>query len=161
MHRLGMLVLLLMNVACGDNRDNTNDQPTSDARIRDASPRDAKISTDAPDAFVPADAAPILDAAPAVSCTPLPCPAPDEECCVTSSTSQMCVAAGTCTGNAWACDGPEDCNGQVCCYKSGNTYGTECRHQCPSPVCQSENDCPQGQRCCYGDLGYCTPSNCP
>jgi hypothetical protein len=73
-------------------------------------------------------------------------------CCTTGGWA--CVAAGSCSGYAMACDGPEDCSGTTpdCC---GNLLtGVTCvaAGTCPESLtggvmCHSSLDCPPGRSC--------------
>ncbi len=79
-----------------------------------------------------------------------------EECCVEGG-GATCVAATTCGGVAFVCDGPEDCGAnEVCCYGnegngSAGTGGSECRqtNQCQINACHVDTDCSgQTAKCC-------------
>jgi hypothetical protein len=68
---------------------------------------------------------------------------PGEVCCVTNFNAAACSAA--CSGNqlTWACDGPEDCPGGVCCAPSEEDGDIACDDSCidDETVCKSGNDC--------------------
>jgi hypothetical protein len=99
------------------------------------------------------------------------CTAP-QVCCATVTGGQVqsvvCAAStAACPSgtSAYACTGPADCPGQVCCETGGGT-GTSCASSCPpmTQVCQAPADCPGTAQSCpmngaRGDIGYgiCTP----
>lgn len=70
-----------------------------------------------------------------------------QECCLTGGGGGTCVAQGTCSGAAFACDGPEDCGAnEVCCYGNqggGGMGGSECKPtaQCQINACHLDADC--------------------
>ena len=101
--------------------------------------------------------------------------APGEICCVTkqkSPTEQGCSARAACEGIAAACDGPEDCPGELCCGDfdvSGDRYlsvacGTACDGSDPLPiVCHTpDGACPSPLHCVQSNympegFGRCVP----
>jgi hypothetical protein len=68
---------------------------------------------------------------------------PGEVCCVTNYNSAAC--SSVCNGNqlSWACDGPEDCAGGVCCAPAEEDGNTACDDSCIDDeiVCKSTDDC--------------------
>jgi hypothetical protein len=76
-------------------------------------------------------------------------------CCATWQGSS-CTAPDACSGSTQACDGPEDCPGQLCCEYAGSW--TSCQDSClgGDTVCTSGDDC-GGDECCGHSGG---PSTC-
>src|SRR2546423_8840924 len=109
MHRLLLIVLL---AACSGEKGKAIDAA--------ATPIDAIDAASLP----PGDAQKPIDAAAgAVACGTDSCSSP-EVCCVAGGpVAPMCTSA--CHTQAFACDGPEDCPGQVCCEVMGG--GSECK----------------------------------
>ena len=105
-----------------------------------------------------------------VPCAAGPCTTPTDVCCGqltdAGSVSVMCEAAAMCPMNAplnVACDGPEDCNGNmVCCGRGG--FGGGLRSSCTTagnctggmagrPLCHNHTQCPTaGDSCCQLSL---------
>jgi hypothetical protein len=90
------------------------------------------------------------------------CATPDVCCVGAGPAASVCRAA---CPQGFACDGPEDCPGQVCCEVMGG--GSECKAaaQCAQPkICHTTADCGTGGgKCC--DLGqtqykFCTNQPC-
>lgn len=165
------LVLVLCAVlgaaACGDNLRATNadddnsaidadegsdDGDVGDADLGDGAPGDGPV-VDAStfDSSLPGDGM-LPDGIPSDASTGITCGMTTcnigQICCVTLG-GAACQAAGTCTGQSIACDGPEDCTtaGQVCCASLG---GVACsaEAQCVAEVCHVNTDCDQGDECC-------------
>lgn len=118
--------------ACGGD---SSALPPADARVYDAS--------------IPADGALGID------CRGANC-APGDICCssleIPPNPSYYCLPqADYCAGHVFSCDGPEDCDGGVCCSDVDAT-------QCVATVA----DCGPGNIACHlnGDcpFGVCTPT---
>lgn len=80
------------------------------------------------------------------TCGAVQCQNGVEECCLTATAT--CRRAGTCTTAAFACDGPEDCNGGSCCYPTvgGSVCGAS--PNCET-ACHSDLNCgPDAPSCC-------------
>jgi hypothetical protein len=163
MLKRGLLVCFFaVSVACGDNGGD------DDSTAIDAAEIDTAVSEiDAPDPT--GDGATTdtpgsqSDAAVGTLCGQMTCTTA-QECCVQGQ-GRTCVAAGSCQGVNFDCDGPEDCDsGEVCCYGGGGNGGTSCTTaaSCPAPTCSTATDCPtQGQMCCtIGQLQVCAMT-CP
>lgn len=124
------------------------------------------------DAGPPADAGPIPDAADArlgVECGDDPCE-PGETCCsevlVPPNRSLYCTPQpGQCGGAAFTCDGPEDCDGGLCCSDGEGLVTCSTEPSCPDVrACHVDDDCPAAQRCCdtpAGVIRACTGGACP
>ncbi len=69
---------------------------------------------------------------------------PGQVCCV-SSMSLQGSCADDCSGGEYtfACDGPEDCPGAICCATNVGFGDVECRENCSddNTVCKSNADC--------------------
>jgi hypothetical protein len=122
--------------------------------------RPAAASTRAPTHRRPADARLDGRGAGEVACgtvqDPLACPLPDQACCDVATGADHCFAspADTCVGGeAFHCDGPEDCAGAArCCYKQGS--GASCT---AGPDCAPGGS--GGQVMCHvGDNAPCAPN---
>lgn len=108
------------------------------------------------DAPLPADAAPPsdgpsngTDAAIAVgpACGSTTCTNGQQDCCI--GVMEACKPTGTCPSQGFACDGPEDCPGAVCCFGNGGQGGSTCKATCASIACHHDADCPQATpKCC-------------
>ena len=104
------------------------------------------------------------------------CMAPASECCATATLA--CIPpAQLCNGNAYDCDGPEDCKpAQTCC---GGGTGSTCNDlaggSCQggrAPLCHTLDDCPKGSSgpggafvaCCLspqgGHIHFCSKNPC-
>jgi len=112
--------------------------PPADARVYDAS--------------IPADGALGVD------CRGAKC-APGDVCCssveIPPNPSYYCLPlAEYCVGQLFACDGPEDCDGGVCCSDVGSTLCKVSVADCgPGNIaCHLDGDCPFG-RCAPTPLG--------
>jgi hypothetical protein len=118
-------------------------------------------------------AAPDMTSFEGVYCGTMVCMKPSNECCVTQATI-MCVSpAIQCIGNAFDCDGPEDCTSpERCC---GNTNGSTCGNSggggCSNgevPLCHTLADCGgpgSGYVACCGasnggHLRFCSKQPC-
>lgn len=142
-----MLVILTMVTACGD-------QPaSSDARP----PADAGVIADAADARV------------GVECGEGPCD-PGATCCAEVLVPPMrtlyCTPeAELCGGTAFSCDGPEDCDGGICCSDGTGLVACSDETSCPDVrACHGDLDCPAGERCCdtpAGVIRACLSGGCP
>ncbi len=101
-----------------------------------------------------------------ITCADDTCEAGAEVCCL-GDMGLTCAAE--CAGTSFACDGPEDCEGEnICC---GSRDGTLCTAagDCGGggegdAVCHVAEDCPEaGQECCttpQGNIGVCR-NRCP
>jgi hypothetical protein len=149
MIRLVMLAALL--AACGsDDKEQAIDAPSTPPVDSPVTEPDAAVVVDAPSGTV--------DAAVGTTCGAELCTA-TQECCVGAGGS-TCVDTGTCQTVTFACDGPEDCPGEVCCFGAGGVGGggSECRpaNQCQNNACHEMTDC-EGNTpmCCpLGDTGF-------
>ena len=146
------LVLMILLAACsgGDTGKAIDAAPT---------PIDAIDAASLP----PGDAQKPIDAAAgSVACGTDSCSSPDVCCVAGGPVASMCVAA--CHAQAFACDGPEDCPGQVCCEVMGG--GSECKAaaQCTQPkLCHQTGECGAGGgKCCaLGQTEYKVCTNVP
>jgi hypothetical protein len=97
---------------------------------------------------------------PSVICGETTCALATHACCVTQSASSCIVSNANCAqGARIACDGPEDCTGQVCCAElagGGSSYAAF--------TCRNGNDCTQQQNrrvVCGGTPNACSnPTKC-
>jgi hypothetical protein len=130
------LVLALALVACGDDSNAKRDAPAGGDGPRIDAPRDG--STTNADASV----------APGPACGAVTCMLGMEDCCI--GTMNVCKPSGTCPTQGFACDGPEDCPGAVCCYPNG-ANGSRCQtNNCQAVACHTDGDCPSGTpKCCF------------
>jgi hypothetical protein len=154
-YRISLFILLLGLFACGD--DNRGGGTQDDAPTGSS---DGMMGTgDGGGTDSPGMSA---DAGLGASCGTTVCNA-TQECCLSGGGAGSCVAAGTCTGVSFGCDGPEDCSStQVCCYgMDGNggvgMGGSECEPtaQCQTNACHIDADC-------SGSTAKCCPiSNTP
>ena len=94
--------------ACGNDDKSKIDAPTT-------SGSDSAGGGDAPDVDSPTM---MGDASIGAACGSMTCGS-GTECCTGGGSGSTCVASGPCTTVAFACDGPEDCPGQVCWYGAG------------------------------------------
>ena len=76
------------------------------------------------------------------------------------STTGACTTLAACRNIALACDGPEDCDGAVCCLEDRTGGGASCKAagSCAAGawLCRSDADCaaaPGGPHCAPMDLG--------
>jgi hypothetical protein len=157
-YRMSVLLALTL-FACGDDggsNNSTKDAPTAtDDSSGGSGSDDGGGTVDAPPGMT-------ADAGVGATCGSMTCSA-TQECCVGQGGS-TCVAAGTCNGVSFACDGPEDCaSNQVCCFGnggggSGATEGSECKpaQQCQANACHVDTDCSgQTSKCCaIGNTQY-------
>ncbi len=166
---IGILFSLSLLTACtGGSGDAENDASTV---VGDADPNAPDADPNAPDGGNGSDggqgvtdasvSTPDAGAAVGVECGKETCTLGTEECCIMGIGSFSCVAAGTCNGTATTCDGPEDCNGDVCC---GGFGGASCENTCEGnsgELCHTPTDCTvPGDMCCeFGPLSVCAP-NC-
>jgi hypothetical protein len=74
-------------------------------------------------------------------------------CCMLQGPAPTCTTACPVGSDSIACDGPEDCPGQVCCEgpdQTGShaTCATECTPGRTVRVCHDATHCPAGASCC-------------
>ncbi len=125
------LAALSLVAACGGD---SSDAPPADARVSDAA--------------IPADGAL------GVNCRGANC-VPGDICCrsleVPPNPSYYCLPlADYCVDHVFACDGPEDCDGGVCCSDVNATLCTATVADCGGNIaCHLDGDCP---------FGVCTPT---
>jgi hypothetical protein len=135
---LRIFVIAVALVACGSD-GGSNDK------------LDAPSSGDGPRTDAPAGDGPVtnVDAAisPGAACGAVTCTLGQQDCCI--GVMNVCKAAGTCPSQGFACDGPEDCPGAVCCYPNSNN-GSRCQaNNCQAIACHADTDCPTGtSKCC-------------
>jgi hypothetical protein len=160
------LLLCLLGAACGDDDGTASDGPPGSV---DAPPG----TVDGPPGAV--DAPPgTIDGPPAqtVECGTASCDVGTQHCCVEAMGGTMsftCVDLGTaCAGTDIGCDGPEDCEGAVCCAQTmGMSFQAVCAGACMGGgevVCHDMSTCEAGQLCCDDPAGfsYCfTGDTCP
>src|SRR5689334_22325614 len=129
-HMLRILVIAMALVACGGGGGGGGD----DSQQKDAPP--------------PAGDGPMIDAAIAAgpACGATTCTLGQQECCI--GAVNVCKATGTCPSQGFACDGPEDCPGAVCCFP--NSGGSRCQaNNCQAIACHVSTDCPMATpKCC-------------
>ena len=86
----------------------------------------------------------------------------DDVCCMQKldALSGACTSLAACRALALQCDGPEDCDGGVCCLEDRNGGGSSCKAaaSCGNGqwLCRTDADCinaPPGPRCAPIDLG--------
>jgi hypothetical protein len=132
---LRILAIAVVLAACGGSGNEKLDAPSSG----DASNADAPGGGDG---SVGVDAA----IAPGPACLATTCMLGQEECCLGAQT--VCKPTGTCPTQPFACDGPEDCAGAVCCFVNNN--GSRCQtNNCGAIACHVDADCPAGApKCC-------------
>jgi hypothetical protein len=160
-------ISVVLITACGDNGD---DAPAIDAAAApDSDPNRPDGNPDIPDA---GPASPDAGAG-AVLCGAESCDLTTQECCVEQGGggAGTCVDTGTCTGQAFQCDGAEDCPtvGEVCCFGAGNPQDpvSECvaAASCETPTCDTAADCadPTTDQCCaIGTVMVCVDAPvCP
>ena len=85
------------------------------------------------------------------------CAAPNA-CCLSaiSSRAGACVDPRDCTGLVLSCDGPEDCNGGICCLTNGGSSCTAAGSCTGQWLCRGDSQCvgsPNGGRCAPADYG--------
>lgn len=143
-YRLGLLAVLAVFACGGDNKmtDAPGSGSGSDANGSGASDASGDGTSGVGDANG-------SGGGPGTTCGNTSCSS-TQECCVTGGGGGgTCVTTGTCSGVAFACDGPEDCtNGDVCCFGgggggSGGMEGSECKpaNQCQLNACHVSTDC--------------------
>lgn len=154
-----VLACLVLAVGCGDDGGDNGDDTSNDI--------DAPAAIDGPPNPIdgpPIDGAPVDGGTTGVVCGDVTCD-PGMDCCVEPGMGggTSCVAAGTCTGTAFACDDISDCAtaGDVCCFGQG---GSSCTPgaECETPTCVTEADCPEtAPMCCaIATVHVCAPQ-CP
>lgn len=146
-YRMSVVLVLMLFAACGDDNGGSNTKmdaaPTGDG---------SNAGIDAPSGDSGGGGG--GDAGVGATCGTATCLATEECCFAGGGGGGTCVAAGTCTGVAFACDGPEDCEAnQVCCYGNGGASagGSECKlaTQCQINACHDDTDCGgQTTKCC-------------
>jgi hypothetical protein len=86
----------------------------------------------------------------------------EDVCCMQKldALSGTCTPLAACRGLALQCDGPEDCDGGVCCLEDRTGGGSSCKSgaTCGAGqwLCRTDADCanaPSGPRCAPLDLG--------
>ncbi|HEU0032966.1 MAG TPA: hypothetical protein VFQ53_20180 [Kofleriaceae bacterium] len=132
MKRALWIAVALAFAGCGDD-DGGNNPPPGDG----PGGVDSNLLADGP--AVDAPSTPV-DGSVGVTCGNTTCVG-TQECCIGQQGS-TCVDQGTCQTVTFACDGPEDCPGQVCCLGAGEG-GAECRNanQCQNTACHDDTDC--------------------
>ena len=157
---------VFLSAACsGGSGDGVRDGAVvvddADINAPDANPNGGDAGA-APDASVSAADA---GATAGIECGMETCNVSTQECCITGGPggggSTACVAEGTCEGTPAACDGPEDCGGDICCGTfGGTTCETTCEGQGSAELCHSASDCSaSGDMCCdFGPLSLCAAS---
>jgi len=81
-------------------------------------------------------------------CDGVTCTNGTQDCCI-GGMGNVCEPTGTCPSQGFACDGPEDCSGSVCCFGNGGQGGTSCKGSCATPACHGDGDCGGGTpKCC-------------
>jgi len=132
---LRICVIAMALVACGGGGGGgKQDAPAGDdAPMIDGPGTDGSTTVDA-----------AILAGPACGATT--CTLGQEVCCIGVVT--VCKATALCPSQAFACDGPEDCPGGVCCFPNNN--GSRCQtNNCQAIACHVDGDCPAGTpRCC-------------
>jgi len=87
---------------------------------------------------------------------------PADVCCMQKidALSGACTSLSECRALALQCDGPEDCDGGVCCLEDRTGGGSSCKTAASCGVgqwlCRTDSDCinaPPGPRCAPIDLG--------
>jgi hypothetical protein len=134
---LRTFVIAMALIACGGDDGGGGGNPKTDA----SPPGDGPVVIDGPMTTV--DAA----IGPGAACGAVTCTLGQQECCI--GVMNVCKPAGTCPSQGFACDGPEDCPGGVCCYPNANN-GSRCQtNNCQDIACHEDGDCPGGTpKCC-------------
>jgi len=151
--------------ACGDDDGggDTGDSSGSDAAVGGGSDGGDQVDTDASADSADAAAGDVTG----IPCAGDTCEAGTEVCCAGEG-GLTCET--TCDTVSFACDGPEDCEGDNVCCGSGQD-GTVCaapgdcgEAQDGDVVCHVADDCPEaGQDCCKpaeAQVGVCR-NHCP
>ena len=135
-----ILVIAMALIACGGNGGGSSKIDAS-STPGDGATSDGPRIIDAPmgggvDAAI----------APGPACGPTTCTLGQQECCI--GAVSVCKPSGTCPSQGFACDGPEDCPGAVCCFPNNN--GSRCQtNNCQDIACHKDADCPAGTpKCC-------------
>ncbi len=96
-----------------------------------------------------------------IGCAAAACSLAEGAICCWEPTSSYCAPQEACsTGIVAACDGPEDCAGDVCCQSGGSAASPVlCQTQCSGTIiCHDDGDCPTASpHCCVtvaGPTGY-------
>ena len=135
---LRTFVIAMVLVACGSDGGS---RPKTDAPTSSDGPR-----SDGP----PGDGPPMMiDAAigPGPACGATTCMLGQQVCCI--GVTSVCRIPAQCPTEGFACDGPEDCPGAVCCFP--NNGGSRCQtSNCNEIACHADTDC-----------GGATPKCCP
>jgi hypothetical protein len=173
--RTSWLILLAIG-ACSFDRSGLGSQPAvtvdasqepADAPSHPPGTPDAPTQPGTPDAKITViDAMPPgpPDAAVGVGCGNQTCTG-GNVCCVSigGGGGMQLECKDNCGGNqaTFACDGPEDCPGEECCFaRSGSTCDTSCGFGA-QVACRSAQDCPgAGDKCCptqYPNVSLCAP----
>jgi hypothetical protein len=167
-------VLVVLLVSCGgDDDDEPNAPAGGTTAIGGSAPTGGGNSAGGTTATGGAAVAPFGDLGVGdVSCGPgaLVCPG-GQVCCDILFQAETCVASFAACGceattddcATFACDGPEDCPGAVCCgamnYDGMNELaGSSCKATCEPPneviVCSTDADCTSGGSCMSSSSGY-------
>jgi len=84
-----------------------------------------------------------------------------EVCCALWSTNEETCEASCPQGAATlACDGPEDCDGKVCCRDGTGEMSCKASAECGARVCHTGSDCSSGDKCAEITLGDDTHGTC-
>lgn len=86
-----------------------------------------------------------------VNCGAQTCDLKSGEICCAPFSGASCITTSCSGAPALACDGPEDCGAEPCCFDTINTTGECGIAACKSgdqTVCHSRDDCPTSQKHC-------------
>jgi hypothetical protein len=133
-----ILVIAMTLIACGGGSGGSKIDASStpgDGAADDGPRGDAPMGGGVDAAIVPGPA-----------CGATTCTLGQQECCI--GAVSVCKPSGTCPSQGFACDGPEDCPGAVCCFPNNN--GSRCQtNNCQDIACHKDADCPAGTaKCC-------------
>lgn len=134
---LRICLIAMVLVACGGggggDGDNGGGKLDGPPATEDAPRGDGPAGTDAAISQGPA-------------CGATTCTLGQQDCCI--GVNNVCKPAGTCPSQGFACDGPEDCPGGVCCYPNNN--GSRCQtNNCQDVACHGDTDCGgAAPKCC-------------
>ena len=138
---LRLLAIAMALVACGgggggggDDNQHDDAPAADDAQVSVAAPTEGTTTTI------------YASIGPGPACGAVTCTLGQQDCCI--GVVNACKPTGTCPSQGFACDGPEDCPGAVCCFPNNN--GSRCQaNNCQAIACHADADCPAATaKCC-------------